>query len=79
LLLTSVRVMNRLLSCFSTIFPGSSGFVKLGHPVPESYLSWELNSGSLNDVDVDSFFLVVPVLVLKGRFRPFLLGHLVLK
>jgi len=28
------------------MFDGSSGFVKLGHPVPDSNLSVELNSGS---------------------------------
>ena len=31
---------------FSTMLPGSRGRVKLGHPVPESYLSSELKSGS---------------------------------
>jgi len=33
-------------SDFSRTFVGSSGRVKLGQPVPESYLSSELNSGS---------------------------------
>src|SRR3990170_7323118 len=46
LLFTSVRTVKKLLSCFSAIFSGSRGFVKLGHPVPESYLSRELKSGS---------------------------------
>ena len=38
--------MNRLRSSFSTTLSGSSGLVKLGQPVPESYLSSELKSGS---------------------------------
>jgi hypothetical protein len=28
------------------MFEGSKGLVKLGHPVPDSYLSSELNNGS---------------------------------
>ena len=36
----------QLWSCSSTMFPGSSGRVKLGQPVPDLYLSVELNSGS---------------------------------
>ncbi len=46
LLLTSVRFIKKPLSSFSTILPGSRGLVKLGHPVPESNLSTELNRGS---------------------------------
>jgi hypothetical protein len=46
LLLTSVLLAKKLRSSFSTIFPDSRGLVKLGHPVPESYLSRELKSGS---------------------------------
>ena len=46
LLRTSVRFENRWRSSRSTMFPGSRGLVKLGQPVPESYLSVELNSGS---------------------------------
>jgi hypothetical protein len=38
--------MNSERSVFSLTFSGSSGRVKLGHPVRESYLSSELNSGS---------------------------------
>ncbi len=44
--LTSVRVMPSVRSLCSTTRPGSTGRVKLGHPVPESNLSVELNSGS---------------------------------
>src|SRR3990172_8893882 len=46
LLRTSVLLMNNPLSSLSTILSGSSGFVKLGQPVPESYLSRELKRGS---------------------------------
>src|SRR3989442_1484260 len=38
--------MNKERSVFWWMFSGSSGFVKLGHPVPDSNLSSELNSGS---------------------------------
>jgi len=38
--------VNRRRSFFSTTSPGSSGLEKLGHPVPESYLSREEKSGS---------------------------------
>jgi len=38
--------MPMLLSWCSTTRPGSTGWVKLGQPVPESNLSVELNSGS---------------------------------
>ena len=38
--------MNSERSVFVFTFAGSSGFVKLGHPVPESNLSRELKSGS---------------------------------
>jgi len=34
----SVRLIKRLLSSFATTFSGTRGFVKLGHPVPESNL-----------------------------------------
>ena len=47
LLLISVLVVKKLLSSFSTIFPGSNGLVKLGQPVPDSNLSREEKSGSL--------------------------------
>ena len=38
--------MNSLRSSRIVTLSGSSGLVKLGQPVPESYLSSELNSGS---------------------------------
>ena len=41
-----MRVENQPRSVLSTMFFGSSGLVKLGQPVPESYLSAELNNGS---------------------------------
>ena len=43
---TSVRGRIALQSVRSYTAPGSSGFVKLGQPVPDSNLSSELNSGS---------------------------------
>jgi hypothetical protein len=43
---TSVRSTRSLWSLCVVMFLGSSGRVKLGQPVPESYLSSELNSGS---------------------------------
>src|SRR5580704_14522924 len=43
---TSVRAINKCLSSFVSTFAGTSGFVKLGQPVPESNLSSELNRGS---------------------------------
>jgi hypothetical protein len=43
---TSVRSMRSERSDFCTMFDSSSGLVKLGQPVPESNLSWELNSTS---------------------------------
>src|ERR1700722_1348849 len=43
---TSVRDMPSVRSVFVITFAGSIGRVKLGHPVPESYLSSELNNGS---------------------------------
>jgi len=46
LLRISVRLIKKLLSSFSQIFPGSRGLVKLGHPVPEPNLSVELKRGS---------------------------------
>jgi len=46
LLLTSVRVVKRDLSFFSTTTFFSMGLVKLGHPVPDLNLSVELNRGS---------------------------------
>ena len=38
--------MKNLRSERVTTFAGSSGLVKLGQPVPDSYLSSELKSGS---------------------------------
>src|SRR3989339_693940 len=38
LLLTSVLTPNQLRSSFSTMLSGSRGLVKLGQPVPDSYL-----------------------------------------
>src|SRR4030043_2443690 len=46
LLLVSMRLLKSFLSSLSTILLGSRGFVKLGQPVPESYLSSDLNKGS---------------------------------
>jgi hypothetical protein len=46
LLLTSVLTAKSVRSSLVVMFSGSRGFVKLGHPVPESYLSSELKSGS---------------------------------
>jgi hypothetical protein len=43
---TSVRTLDRRRSSRVTMLPGSRGLIKLGHPVLESYLSRELNSGS---------------------------------
>ena len=43
---TSVLVANSFLSVLVTILLFSKGFVKDGHPVPETYLSWELKRGS---------------------------------
>lgn len=80
LLLTSVLAVKRPLSSRSTMFPGSSGLVKLGHPVPESYLSVELKSGSPETMSIIyPFPMVVPVLVLKSRLSSALLGDLVLE
>ena len=42
----SVRTESNDRSTFWRTFAGSSGCVKLGHPVPDSNLSRELNSGS---------------------------------
>jgi hypothetical protein len=45
--LTSVRSAKKSWrSVRVSMLSGSSGRVKLGHPVPESYLSSELNNGS---------------------------------
>ncbi len=38
--------MNKVRSVLVRRFDGSSGRVKLGQPVPDSYLSRELKSGS---------------------------------
>src|SRR5437660_992019 len=65
-------------SVFSVTFAASSGRVKLGHPVPDSNLSSELNSGSPDHVHVDAVSVVVPVLVVERRLRRLVLGHLVL-
>ncbi len=43
---TSVRIIPRDSSVFSVTFAFSRGFVKLGHPEPESNLSSEEKSGS---------------------------------
>jgi hypothetical protein len=43
---TSVRGISSERSSRVVTFSGSSGRVKLGHPVRESYLSSELNNGS---------------------------------
>ena len=43
---TSTRTMKWLRSSCSTTKFGSTGRVKLGQPVPESYLSAEMKSGS---------------------------------
>lgn len=43
---TSVRCMPWALSTFSSIESFLSGLVKLGHPVPDLNLSFELKSGS---------------------------------
>ena len=43
---TSTRSMPSESSVLLTAFPGSSGRVKLGQPVPESYLSRDEKSGS---------------------------------
>jgi hypothetical protein len=41
---TSVRVIPRLLSWWSSTASASAGSVKLGQPEPESYFVSELNS-----------------------------------
>ena len=46
LLRTSILLIPYELSSFLTMYFGSIGFVKLGHPVPDSNLSVELNKGS---------------------------------
>ena len=43
---TSDRDMKKLRSCFSATFSLEKGAKKLGHPVPESNLVSDLNSGS---------------------------------
>jgi len=43
---TSVRLINKCRSSFVRTLAGTRGFVKLGHPVPDSNLSSELKSGS---------------------------------
>ena len=42
---TSVRTIHRVRSVSSTTFSGSTGWWKLGQPVPESNLVSESNSG----------------------------------
>ena len=46
LVLTSVLSMPKLESSFFSILAFFNGRLKLGHPVPESYLSLLLNNGS---------------------------------
>jgi hypothetical protein len=44
----------------------SIGLVKYGHPDLLSYLSEDANNGlSRDDIDIDPWFLVVPMFILK--------------
>src|SRR4030095_8935533 len=68
---TPVRFMKSFESSRSVTLPGSSGFVKLGQPVPESYLSSELNSGSPDTTATeDAGGGVFPSLFPQGRSVP---------
>src|SRR2546426_10211947 len=51
---TSVRAMKSERSVRVWMFTGSSGFVKLGHPVPDSNLSSEEKSGSPDTTSPES-------------------------
>src|SRR2546425_11434333 len=51
---TSVRAMKSERSVRVWMFAGSSGFVKLGHPVPDSNLSSEEKSGSPDTTATES-------------------------
>lgn len=48
---TSVLFIPNEISTFSLIDALGRGFVKLGHPVPESNLFFELNNGSPDTTD----------------------------
>jgi hypothetical protein len=53
--------------------------VKLGHPVPESYLSSELNKRLTADhIHVNALFFIIRVWVLTGRLGAVLLRDFIL-
>ena len=54
-----MRIIPSEASRSSFTLAGSIGFVKLGQPRPDSYLSDEANRGSPETIDVDTRLLVI--------------------
>ena len=68
-----------LLSGCSVTAQDITGFVKLGHPQPESNLSAEVKKRfSRNGIHIDAWFMVIPILSCKGPFGGGILGHVIL-
>jgi hypothetical protein len=56
------------------------GLVKLGQPIPESYLSVEIKRGSpeILSTYIDTWLFVIPIGIIERRLCPILLSYIIL-